>query len=112
MSPNTKAPKRSATTDEPFSKALQRLLDERGWSLRELHRRTQHEVEWGALSTLHVLLTAQVHPTTEAIERIASVFRVKPTYFAEYRLAKAREALDENQVGLASALRTYARFSR
>lgn len=97
------------TTDKPFSEALKELLEERGWSLRELARRTQNETEWGALSTLHALLMGYTGPTPEAIERIAHVLRVKPEYFAEYRLAQERAALDPDVVGLDKALARLAR---
>ena len=92
-------------TNKPFGTALKELMQERGWSIRELARRTQRETEWGAQSTIHVLLVGQATPTKEAIERVAHVFRISPEYFAEYRLAMERERLDPEVVGLEAALR-------
>lgn len=98
------------TTDKPFTEALRELMEERGWSMRQLSRHTKDETGWGALSTIHLLVHGHLNPGPEAIEKIAAVFRVPPDYFAEYRLAKARDSLDPDVVGFEKALRNLERF--
>lgn len=72
-------------------------------SMRELHRRCQAN-GWGAISTIQKLAVGELRPTAEAMEHIAEALMIPPTYFAEYRLAKARQALNEEAVGLKKAL--------
>lgn len=93
------------TSDKPFPQAVEDLLREREWSLRELQRRTQEEGKWGSLSTIHQLLSGGLRPSYEAMEHVARALRVRPEYFAEFRLAKAQRELDWERVGLKRALR-------
>jgi transcriptional regulator with XRE-family HTH domain len=99
-----KEPPMAMRTSKPFPDAVQALLAERDWSLRELSRRTKGESDWGSLSTMHLILKGDLRPTPEAIEKIASALRVPPEHFAEYRLAQGRRQLDPEAVGLKKAL--------
>ena len=101
-------------TDKPFPKALQELLDEKEWSNRELSRRCQEEspTGWGTSITINRLVNGEYKPPMSAIEIIAGVFRIKPDYFAEYRLGLARAQLDPEEVGLRVALKNLERFDR
>ena len=99
----------------PFPEALQELLDD-NWiqvgsewvrepiSGAELARRVR-ERGWGSQWTVSVLMRGELKPTMHAMENIAAVLDEKPEFFAEYRLAKARQRLDPNVVGLRKALK-------
>lgn len=91
-------------TSKPFPQAVAELLKEKGWSIRELSRRTKEQDDWGALSTIHLLLRGELRATPEAMEKIASALGVPPEHFAEYRLAVRRRQLDPDAVGLSRAL--------
>jgi transcriptional regulator with XRE-family HTH domain len=54
------------------------------------------QIEWG-----------RSPPSAEVLEAIAQHFDVDPSLFAEYRLARARELLDDRAVGLAAAVENY-----
>ena len=95
-------PRRS---DEPFPVALQKLLDEREWTQRELSRRTSKELGWGSHTAIALLLRGELEPTTEAMEAVAKVMRLSPSFFPEYRMAKARDQVDPRVVGFRRALR-------
>lgn len=92
------------STDQPLHESLPALLAERDWSIRELARRTRAEQDWGSHTTLRELMAGDFALTVRALEAIASVMRIDPRYFPEYRLALARRELDPNQVGMARAL--------
>jgi transcriptional regulator with XRE-family HTH domain len=49
-------------------------------------------------------LSASRYPTVVTFERISEALGVDPSVFPEYRLAKARERLDERKVGYDAAL--------
>ena len=93
------------TTDQPFPEAISQLLQEREWSIRELHRQTHDKTGWGAMSTIHFMVRGDMDPSPEGIEAIASALNIDPRYFAEYRLAKVREGLDPRVVGFRAALK-------
>lgn len=99
-------------TNEPFTQAIHPLLDERGWSLRELARRCEKETDWGTPGTVSLIARGGYPPTRDALENIAKVLRIKPTYFAEYRLMEARRQLDPKQVGLERALKNLEALPR
>lgn len=95
-----KAPQRH---DSPFPEALEEVLSEQAVSRRELVRRCRKR-GWGNVASIHYLANGEEHPTMRAMENIAQALQIPPTYFAEYRLAVARAALDERVVGLEKAL--------
>lgn len=88
---------------QSFPKALKVLLEERDISQRELSRRTKRH-GFGHLSTINGLARGDIAPSINAISQVAQTLQVRPEYFAEYRLAKARNALDPQIVGLDTAL--------
>lgn len=92
------------TTREPFAKALRDYLSEHGISQRELTRRTQKH-GWGSISTVNFIVKGELNPSIKAMEMISKGLSIHPSYWAEYRLAKARNALDPAVVGLKAALR-------
>lgn len=99
------------TTDKPFTESIRELMDERDWSIRELGRQVRSETGWGALSTIHFMVRGDMPPSMAGLENIAKALRIRPEFFAEYRLAKLREALDPEAVGFAAAVRTMNRLS-
>lgn len=92
-------------TDKPFGEAIQDLLSEREWSIRELARHTKEDTGWGAVSTVHFMVRGDIPLTKNGLEAIARAFRLAPEYFAEYRMLQARESLDPTVVGFHKALR-------
>lgn len=101
----------SEQSDDRFADTLQRLLDEREISQRELIRRTRRH-GWGSTGAISYFMTEDVEPSTVAMEAIAQALGIDPAYFAEYRLAIARRQLDPTVVGLPEALRALERFNR
>lgn len=93
-------PKRST---KPIADTLHELMDERDWTLRELSRQTKQH-GWGSPGALSFLFNGEQPPTIRAMEALAKALKVPPETFAEYRLAKAREQLDERVVGFKTAL--------
>lgn len=90
-------------TEESFKKALTKLLEEHEISQRELIRRTRKH-GWGSQGYLSTLMANDTAPSIQAMEAFAQALQIKPEYFAEYRLAKARTCLDPDVVGLFAAL--------
>ena len=60
----------------------------------------------------HLAGTANGSPSVTLMELAAEALDLQPDAFLEYRLAKAREALDETVVGWAAAVRELGRVSR
>lgn len=96
-----------ATTD-PFTKALTTLVqrDPRfvtrlgsiNWSTFAKELPTIH------YETLRKILVGERALDERAIEEVAAAAGVDPTYFAEYRLMKARDLFDPRQVGFDAAI--------
>jgi transcriptional regulator with XRE-family HTH domain len=72
---------------------------------RRLGRRVStsyiQQIEWG-----------KTPPSSEVLEAIAAHFGIPPEAFAEYRLARARDLLDDYVVGLAAAVANYELLAR
>lgn len=96
------------TTDKPFPAALDDLLSEREWSNRHLAKLCRQRFDWGSHGTVNFLINGTLAPSRRAMEVIAAVCEVRPDYFAEYRLLRARDQLDPDQVGLGAALANLA----
>lgn len=96
------------TSDRAFPAALDDLLSELEWSNRHLAKLTKERFGWGSHGTINFLLNGQLAPSRKAMEVIAASAGVAPTYFAEYRLLRARDQLDPDQVGLETAPRNLA----
>jgi transcriptional regulator with XRE-family HTH domain len=90
-------------TDKPFQVALKEFLAENEISQRELIRRTRKR-GWGSTGAISLLLADEAPPSVRAMEAIATGLGIRPEFFAEYRLAKARSCLDPQVVGLEAAL--------
>lgn len=54
--------------------------------------------------TLRKVLSGDRRVTPRIIEEVALALRVKPTYFAEYRLWQAQQLFDPREVGFEAAL--------
>lgn len=91
-------------TQKPFPEALLAALEEQEISQRQLAKRTRANHGWGSIWTINQLALGQLKPTAHAIEEIATALQMRPEHFAEYRLAKARDKLDPEVVGLKRAL--------
>lgn len=93
---------------EHFPEAVRRLAAERGISLEVL----AHQA-WGPRGTsvaqFRKVMNGTRRLTITMAEAVADVLDVPPDTFAEYRLAKARQRLDERVVGLDVA---YANWQR
>lgn len=121
----SKTPKRRSrakpvTTDWPFPDALELLAAQQGV---EFHtgptRGGQLNIEDLArrIPKLNMMTLRRLHSGTRAVrpdhlEVIAEALGVAPEFFAEYRLWKAREALDPRVVGFDAAMNTLDRLGR
>jgi transcriptional regulator with XRE-family HTH domain len=89
-------------TDAPFAEALSELKERRGLSFRALHEATRNADPSGrGLSGAHISRLCNSHepPSSATIALIAKALRLRPRYFAEYRLAEARALFDERGPG-------------
>jgi len=84
---------------QPLGPTLRGLLEQRGWSYRDLARKTGETDPSGrGLGSSYVNQLANGHaiskPETlrETIELLAATFQIPPTYFREYRELLAAEA--------------------
>lgn len=102
---------------EPYHQRLRRLRRERGLSQPALFR----EARGVSLDTIRALerdpaATSSAagrgrarYPSAATLASLAEALRVEPDEFPEYRLAVARDRLDERIVGLDRALATLER---
>ena len=88
----------------PFSRTLTTLMQKQDIGVRELSRATRARAGWGAPNTISLLMRGDIPPTIEGMEIIAGVLGISPDYFAEYRMAVRRRALDPKRVGFRAAL--------
>jgi transcriptional regulator with XRE-family HTH domain len=93
--------------DEPYNERLRRLRTERGLSRGQLHRLTR-EVGIDMLIALERDPESgrARYPSAATLEDVAQALDVPAEDFPEYRLARAREELDERVVGIGRALVT------
>ena len=96
---------RTPPSDQPFGDALRTLMDERGLTYRALAEATR-QLDGRGMTHAHINMLANGHdkPSMRAMELIAGACGVKPTYFAQDRLAAAMRELDPSEVGLERAL--------
>lgn len=105
------APCSIAGVTEPYWERFKRLKAEKGLSWSDLVRAS----EKASLSTLRAFAIEPAksadgkrsrdrYPSADTIADVARALDVLPEEFPEYRLAKAREALDERIAGLEEAL--------
>lgn len=81
-------------------RTLQRIKEERGWVWPDFDRNTQI-----SSNTARSLIEGKRVASLALMDHIASELGVDPNEWPEYRLAKARERLDERVVGLEQALK-------
>jgi transcriptional regulator with XRE-family HTH domain len=95
----------NSVNNKPFGEALRELMTARGLTYRELAQRTR-ELDGRGMTHAHINMLANGHdrPSTRAMELIAKVCGVEPSYFAEYRLVSAMRELDPDEVGFEQAL--------
>jgi transcriptional regulator with XRE-family HTH domain len=96
-------------SSQPFPVALSSLMADEDLSARQLAKRTRRRSAWGSGTTIDHLLNRKMKPSRRALETISAALNVSPDYFAEYRLLKARDLLDPEEVGLERALRNLER---
>jgi transcriptional regulator with XRE-family HTH domain len=100
------------TPNEPYWVRIRRLREEAGLSRPALFRRAPAGLSYGMIVSLELPYvserggkqSASRYPTVVTFERISEALGVDPSVFPEYRLAKARERLDERRVGYDAAL--------
>lgn len=92
-------------SNKPFGDALRELMAARGLTYRELAQRTR-ELDGRGMTHAHINMLANGHdrPSKRAMELIAQVCGVEPSYFAEHRLVAAMRELDPDEVGFEQAL--------
>jgi transcriptional regulator with XRE-family HTH domain len=96
---------------EPYWQRIRRLREAAGLSQPALYRRTE-DVGFDTLRALerpyhdqrNGVQSRSRYPSAQTLERVAEALGVDPSEFPEYRLARARERLDERQVGMDAAL--------
>ncbi len=95
----------TAASTQPFGDALRTLMDERRLSYRALAEATR-SIDGQGMTHAHINMLANGHdrPSMRAMELIAQACKVRPDYFAEYRLTVAMRELDPSEVGLEQAL--------
>lgn len=72
----------------PYREALPYLLKQRGWSYRELDRRTYKSASYWNQTVKH----SRGEPKNAAVyEMLAEVFEISPLFFEEYSYLKASE---------------------
>jgi transcriptional regulator with XRE-family HTH domain len=95
--------------------ALQRVLAERNLSYRRLAVMTREADPDGrgiGRAQLSALGRGEEYPNMRTFEVIARALDISPSYFVEWRLAKAREELDERVVGFKAAVAYLERLER
>src|ERR1700724_1745355 len=92
-------------SDKPFGEALRALMSERGLTYRSLAETTR-ALDGKGMTHAHLNMLANGHdkPSMRAMALIAQACKVRPDYFAQYRLAAALRGLDPAEVGLEQAL--------
>ena len=88
-----------------FADSLLALLEEKGWSQRQLVRETRRRSDWGSSTLMTFLTRGDMPPSLEAMETIASALQVDPAMWPEYRMAKWRHSLNPERVGYDAALK-------
>jgi transcriptional regulator with XRE-family HTH domain len=102
---------------EPYWQRLKRMREHAGLSRADVFRRTQG-IGWDTLRALERPYEDQRegkssrsrYPSPETLRDVAQALGVDPGVFPEYRLARARQLLDERVQGLEAALRALEAF--
>lgn len=105
---------------EPYFLRLRRLRKARGLSQPKLYRITEgvsldmiRALERDPATALGTSSRSRHrYPSPETLARLAQALDVPPEEFPEYRLARARERLDDRLVGLDQAMATLEPIER
>jgi transcriptional regulator with XRE-family HTH domain len=98
-------------SDEPLPEALGAILDRRGMTVAGLASLLRAEGLTIGRTRLHQIATGTGPPPTLAqLERLAEALGLSPSYFAEFRLWRARSLLDPSVVGFDRAMSNFARL--
>jgi transcriptional regulator with XRE-family HTH domain len=108
---------RTVVVPEPYWERLRRLRRQAGLSQPALYR----QVEDVGFDTIRALeqpyeesrdgkRSRSRYPSADTLEKISAALNVDAATFPEYRLAKARQMLDERTVGIGQALANLAQF--
>lgn len=109
-----------ASDVEPYYERLKRLRQARGWTQLQLRDRVKPALEYDQVRALELKPGDPArggrrprwrYPSAEALEVLAGALGVDPSEFPEYRLAKARQLLDEREHGLVDALATLTQIT-
>lgn len=97
--------------EEQFADRLRRLAKERGISMERIFIEAYDPDARGTSPALmKKVMRGERAITRRAIEGVAAALGVPPEEFPEYRLALARQQLDEREVGLDQALENLCRI--
>jgi transcriptional regulator with XRE-family HTH domain len=100
---------------EDYRARIARLRAARGMSLEDLAFEARSHAPKGtvSLSLIQKRLApgSTAQPTPQMLEALAGALGVDPSEFGEYRLAKARQLLDEREHGLDDALATLTQLT-
>jgi transcriptional regulator with XRE-family HTH domain len=98
-------------TDASLPEALGALMSRRGLRLSEVGGLLRAEGITIGRARLSQLASGQGRPASpDQLERLAAVLGVEPSFFAEYRLWRARSLLDPESVGFDRAMANLARL--
>jgi hypothetical protein len=104
----------TAATNKPFAQALRELLVENDYvkGTGDPNWHAFHgELDGFVYETLRKVIAGERSVTPAIMEECARVLRVKPEYFAEYRIWQARRQFDVNEVGFDAALENLDRWA-
>lgn len=100
-------------TDKPFGQAMTELLIENDY-VNRLGNPTWHAFADHLDMNYEVLRKAvagEREPSVRLMEECARELRIRPEYFAEYRMAKAQEQFDISRVGFDTAMKNLAAWA-
>jgi transcriptional regulator with XRE-family HTH domain len=97
-------------SDKPITESLPAVLDERGWTGRELERQMKRKGHGLSSVSIVKLINGELPPTFNTMERLANTLNISPEFFAEYRLLKARDELDPQVTPFKTAMRNLERY--
>lgn len=98
---------------DAFKDRLERLAQEKGMTLSQVRLAAYDpQVKGTNPESLKRVISRERPLRPEQIAALAGAVDVPPEHFPEYRLALARKALDECQVGLDQAVKTLERIEK
>ena len=101
-------------TDQPFGQALADLLREADYTTSSGNvnwHSFARELDGFTYENLRLVVAGKRPPSPAFIEEVARALKVKPDYFAEYRIHLARQQFDVREVGFEAALENLERWA-